>query len=46
MKHYYFNYHANYITHMGSFWALSRYDVERMILSKHPKATNIDIWVR
>ena len=45
MKRFHFNYFANHQRHNGEFWALSRYDVERMILKSHPKATEIDIWI-
>ena len=46
MKLFYFNYHANYKTQAGEFWAASRYNVEKMILKAHPTATAIDIWVK
>jgi hypothetical protein len=45
MKLFYFCYHANYQTHSGEFWAASRYEVEKMILRVHTKATDIHIWL-
>jgi hypothetical protein len=45
LKLYGFNYDYQHQVHSGQCWAPSSFDIERDILSKHPHATGIDIWL-
>jgi hypothetical protein len=45
LKLYGFNYDYQHQVHSGKCWAPSSFDIERDILSEHPHATGIDIWL-
>ena len=45
MKYFGISFFCDYQQHSEKVWAIGRYELEKEILSKYPKATGIDIWL-
>lgn len=45
MKLYQINFFCDYKQHAKAIWAVGRYELEKQILAKYPKATDINIWL-
>jgi hypothetical protein len=45
MKYFGVNFFCNYKQHSDAIWAVGRYELEKQILTMHPNATAIYIWL-